>query len=248
MGLGQLIKAHHMGRLAAAAMGGEAYWKRILNTESSSLIALWRQNETSGAVAADSSPEGNNGAYTGVDLGNSIGPDGAPVGLWDGANDYNNINSVGLTADLSAAAGTVLVWCKVNAAAVWTDTTLRYFISLQANSSNRIYAAKSNVDNQLFVRYERGGTNNDMTVDFSATGWWCFALTWDTELAVYVNGAAQGEAIALGGAFVGSLGSENALIGARDTVPSAVWHGWIGPAAGWSKALTPAQIASVSSV
>jgi hypothetical protein len=49
------------------------YKQRVLSVGRGNLIAYWPMDEHSGGVAVDHSPEGNNGAYTGVTLNDAIG-------------------------------------------------------------------------------------------------------------------------------------------------------------------------------
>ncbi|MFV1969356.1 MAG: hypothetical protein ACC628_28375, partial [Pirellulaceae bacterium] len=59
--------------------------------------------EASGSISDDLSPQGNDGAYTGVTLGQPGIGDGRTCPLFDGANDYNNIYSAALNTDFDGA-------------------------------------------------------------------------------------------------------------------------------------------------
>ena len=237
--------------LASAAMGGEAYWSRIYNTERASLIGLWRQNETSGATAVDISPQANNGAYTGVDLANAAGPDGTYVPYYDGTNDYLNIYSAGLNTDFSGAAGTILAWAKVSGAGAWADGVARSIVWMEVDANNQIYIQKSAGNNRVNYKYGAAGTSNFYGVtSISPTGWVCYALTWSAaadKVIVYYNGVPQTTMATLG-VWAGNLSATKCTVGSTYTTPGSVWAGWIGPVAIWSKALTAGQIAELSSI
>ena len=102
----------------------DPYITKVLGIQSGNLIGYWPMDEKGGSVANDQSPENNDGAYTGVDLANAAGPTG--IGLcpwWDGTNDVNDIYSAGFASDWSGNQHTISCWIKVNAAAVWEDST-----------------------------------------------------------------------------------------------------------------------------
>jgi len=221
---------------------------RILRTAPNNLIGYWPMSERSGSIAIDASPKGNNGAYTGVTLGQPGIGDGRTCPLFDGANDYNNIYSAGLRDDFNGAEGTVLVWLKVNGVAVWGDGATRLMLKLYADGSNRILLYKRSDNNQIEYFRNSGGILDRVTqTGVTTTDWFATAMTWSTaadELIAYFNGAQEG-AIQTGlGTWAGTLGA--ALVGAQDTVPTNVFDGYEAYAAVWTTPLSPAQIAAVS--
>jgi hypothetical protein len=233
-----------------AVIGGEdAYYRTILNTQPASLIALWRLSETSGAVANDSSPENNDGAYTGVALANAAGPDGVAVPYFDGANDYVDLHSAGLAADFNGAAGTLAIWVDANIA--WADSNARIFTILLADTNNFLFIDKSAANTVLFS-YKSGGTAKTVTlVPVTPASWFHVALTWDKandELKAYYNGAQTGTTQTGLGVWAGALSSNQCLIGANTKTPTFVWDGWIGPTSLWKAVLTPAEILALSTV
>ena len=78
---------------------GTDYLRKIQSVRPQNLVALWPQNEPSGAVSTEIVRR-YNGAYTGVTLG-GVGVQGTGLTSagYDGATSYNNIYSAGLAND-----------------------------------------------------------------------------------------------------------------------------------------------------
>lgn len=240
------------GLLPAAGFQG-GYLNRVLSIESDSLIGVWLQNELSGSVSFDRSGQGNDGAYTGVTLGQPGVPGmGLTSPLYDGANDFNNIYSAGLNSDFDGAEGTLLAWAKVSGVGVWDDSTFRHIVRIAVDGENKIGLMKSNVENQLRIDYEAGNvletaTNSALagTLDF-----FVIAITWSKTadaIFYYINGASFATDTALG-TWVGNLSNTTTAIGVSAITPAQIWSGPIGPVALWNKALTADQVATLSKV
>lgn len=75
---------------------GLRYARRILVTRPQNLIGYWPMWEGNGVVSFDNSPNGYDGAYTGVTLAQPGIGDGRYSAFFDGVNDFNNIYSAGL--------------------------------------------------------------------------------------------------------------------------------------------------------
>ena len=232
------------------APGG--YSKKVLSIAPANLIAYWPLWETSGATADNlEGTAARDGAYTGVTLNSSTGPDGRPVGLWDGANDYCNIYSASLNTAFNGAEGTVALWAKVSAAGVWADGLLRYNIRLTVDGNNFVNLKKLAAANGIQYDYKAGGTLLSRAVgSISTTGWYNIAMTWsksaggDGEVRGYYNGIQQGATLTALGVWAGALTSTACIIGADDTPsPGFVWDGLLAHVAVWNTPLTPAQIA-----
>ena len=235
------------------APGGQTYLAKLLTIQPTNLIGLWPMGEKSGSVSVDESPEGNDGAYTGVTLNNSTGPTGEPVGLWDGANDFNNIYSAALNADFNNAELTVACWVKVVNAGVWTDTTLRYCMLIRADSNNRVVLFRTATNNQLALEYKAGGTAKQVAFTDAGgrTDWLHLAITASVaagEVKAYLDGAQVGATLGTLGTWVGALNSTRNHIGAGSTTPTLVWSGYLAYGAVWTKALTPAEVSAVATV
>ena len=233
-------------------LNSRRYYRRVLATRP---IAYWPQWEGAGAVAYDLSGNARNGAYTGVDLGQVGIGDGRVCPWYDGANDYNNVYSAGLAGAFNGAEGSVMVWARVNAAAVWTDGAIRRALHLQADGTNRIYLARSSTNNQFDLVYIAGGTTKQVNMaGLSTVGWMCLALTWNLaagvngEMKAYAQGAQVGTTQTALGTWAGALAATLCCIGATSTTPTNVWQGWVAHACIWDRALAPAEVLSLARV
>jgi hypothetical protein len=226
------------------------YIDKVKGIESSNLIGYWPMNENTGSVAYDFSIQVNNGAYTGVDLAYTAGPDGQGCPYFDGTNDYNNIYSAGLSSDFDGDEGTIALWIKVSAAGVWTDGTVRTMMRLRADAENYVEIYKSNTNNALNMVYEAGNTMSTRSItSISDTGWFCLTMTWSAsadEVNYYKDGTSVATKRTGLGTWAGSLTS--GFIGAQDSVPLEVWDGYLAHGAVWTTPLTAAQIASLAAI
>ena len=225
---------------------GSTYMDRVLGMVSSNLIGYWPMNEGSGSVAVDWSKEKNNGAYTGVTLGNATGPDLEPCPYFDKTSDYNNVNTAGLIADFDGAEGTMMCWAKVNASAVWVDNAERTIMRIENDGGDQLLIRKA-ADNDIDWTRVNGGTDT-RSKTATPTAWTHLALTWSETgdwIIAYYNGVQEGATISGVGTWTGT--NNLFLIGAG-LVTGAVWHGWLAHAAIWDRALKPAQIADLAVV
>lgn len=233
--------------IRAAILGKPSdYAARVLRTRPYNLIGYWPLSELVGAVAKDLSPEGNNGAYTGVDLGQAGIGDDRRAPWWDGANDYCDIYSAGLASDFDGAAGTLLVWLKPNSAAIWTDGALRRAVTVRADGSNQVSLRKTTTDNEFVATVLAGGAGINSTLAPLGGGWHCVAVTWSTAAnaaTAYLNSVATVSGPY--GTWAGALSSTQCCMGSLNTTPSEVWHGWLSHCALWNVALTPAEITAL---
>lgn len=216
-------------------------------------ILYYPMNETAGAVAVNYGTLGTgaNGAYTGVTLANAAGPAGEGMApFFDGANDYLNAFTAALAAAFTASTtGTIVQWCRVFNAGVWTDGAARGASRWYADAPNLIGMTKDSANNQWFFDYRANGlTEREIVNPYNNTAWYHAAITWNQTtnwIYGYLDGVLQGggEAIAnnwMGGALTA------AVIGAFSTVPGQVWHGWIAHTAVFTTDLTQPQIADLA--
>jgi hypothetical protein len=202
-------------------------------------------SELSGDTAVDLSPEGNDGAYTGVTLGQPGIGDGRQAPLFDGANDFNNIYSAALNTDFDPAEGALMVWAKVSGAGVWTDGGTRTIVGLRADVDNRIVFEKTGTNNNLFMRYNAGGVVEVESVTISTLEWFCLIITWsvaDDEVQYFLNGAKQGETDTVLGTWAGGLATNETMFGSLNTAPFWIWDGNLAHGALWAGAGVPAII------
>ncbi len=226
------------------------YSARVLATEPDDLILYHIMGESSGAVAIDSSPQGNNGAYTGVTLGQPGIGDGNTAPFFDGATSFNNFFSAGFDADFNGNEATILIWVKMFNVAAWSGTG--YAFSIYADASNR-FVSWNSAPNNFAVRRVGGGTSHIITAlgVGPSLDWFMMTVTASeiaNETIGYINGVPIAPASTPIGAYVGALDNTRTLSGAVTTLPGSVHHGNLAHLAVWKTPLTPAQILELATV
>ena len=223
------------------------YYRKVLRTRP---IAYWPLGESAGAVAYDLAGAQRNGAHTGVDLGQRGIGDHRTAPWYDGVGDYTNVYSAALAAAFNGAEGSLMVWVRVNAAAVWTDGTIRRLIILRADDNNLVYIGRTATDNQLDFRVRAGGSDNRVTPAATSVVWRHYMITWSRtadSVAFYADGVSFYGAAGIG-VWAGALAGTTCVIGAINTVPANVFHGWLAHGAVWPRALAPAEVAALARV
>lgn len=233
----------------------QEYYEKVLGYGP---IVYWPLWETAGAVADNLGTLGAaaDGTYVGVTLNNAIGPDGVNgCPFFDGANDFVNIFSAAFNAAFNGATGTVVIWARVNAAAVWADGAQRYAFHIYDDATNYYKVQKVGAASTIQFQGVAGGGNATTNVNpFSDTAWFHIAITWSDganadQFISYINGVQQGGASPNLNIWAGGgLSNIRTLIGAQITTPSLVWHGWLAHCAVWTSVLTPAQILDIATI
>ena len=234
-----------------AALGG--YHRKVLATSIANLIGYWKMDERLGTVSFDGSPEGNDGAYTGVALGATGIGDGRPAPTFDGTNDFNNIYSAALNTDFDGTEGTVMIWGRVSGSGVWTDANVRELVHLaDGSNADRIIMERSATNNQLSWIFDVGATLLSVGLgSLSTLGFFHMALTWSDsgdEVIAYYNGAQTGTTQTGVPTWTSDLGSTRTCIGARLTSAVNVWDGELAHCALWNTPLSAAQISNLASL
>ena len=215
-------------------------------------IAYWPLWEAAGSVAECLVNPAQNGTYVGVTLGqNGIG-DGNTAPFFDGTNDYVDCGTATLYGAFKPDIGTALVWCKVNAAAVWTDGISRQAIFTQYNNINYLMLKKDNEDNRAELLYKADGTTKPINItSYSNAAWFVMAVTWDKgndQEKGFIDGVQQGPTQTGLGTWNPANAIIRFLIGAYNTTPIQAWHGWLAHAALWDRVLSPAAMLDLSTV
>ena len=224
------------------------YNERVLATQP---IFYVPENESAGAISYCLTNPAMNGAYTAVTLANDpTGPFEMPAPYYDGATSYNDIYSIPLNANLTGAECTIGIWGRVDNVGIWTDGTFRAILILYVDVNNSLILRRSNANNTFSWLREGGGVAQFVNLAGLTTTDWFFAALTVSEAAdewrAYWNGAQAGVTQVGLGAWAGNLNPLLCLIGAQNQAPANVWNGRIGPGGVWSRALPPAEIASLS--
>jgi len=234
----------------SGAVTMKAYIDKVLGY---SPIAYWPLYEASGSVATCVVDSNQNGAYTGVDLGQTGIGDGLTCPYFDGSSDYVNIYTTTFRDAFDGAEGTFAVWAKVYDSSVWTDGAYDFIAGLRVDANNYIWLANySSPNNFMLARYVAGGTSKAYWAGgHSDTGWMHWAMTWSAsadELKVYKNGSQIGVTYTGLGVWAGNLSSTQTVIGAWTTAPANPGHFYIAHAAVWDTPLNATQIADLYSL
>jgi len=226
------------------------YSNKVLRTDPAACWPLW---ETAGGYAEClvNSPA-QNGAYTGVTLGDGVGPDGSPCPFFDGVNDFVDIYSAILSAAFDGGEGSMMIWAKVNAVEVWTDGANRMALHLGTNTSNNyLRMMKESANNRMQWLYYAGGTADSASKSaLSDTDWVMLAMTWSksADLLQYFYDGSR-EAIDTGlGTYVDALVETYTNVGSQTESGLLPWHGWLAHCAIWDRPLTQAEIAALAAV
>ena len=243
--------------------GSKSYIQKILTPnpgigyDPSSLIQFLTQNELTGAISYDHSVEINNGAYTGVTLGQPGVPGtGMTSPFFDGAADYNNGFSAGLAADVDKDELTIGIWGRVNAVGDWTDAVGRELFRLRfTGGSGYLRAYKSGAAGQIvIVRYEGpigGGSQTITWATGSPTDFFSFFVV--QSVAGDFLRAFDNDGVQIGADQVGLLTYEGAAldqlwIGSSSGAPGNPWIGYLGPEMFYSDDLPSAVMPYLSTV
>lgn len=223
------------------------YNQRVLNTKP---VAYWKLAEGSGTAILDSSGNGYGGTYTAVTWDGTKHPTGALAAYFDDATTYGDIYSAGLAGALNFDTGSLLMWAKVSAAGVWTDSANHYLLRLYRDADNQILLRK-NTANQLNF-YRMGNTTAIQSVYAETqTGWISVFCTWDVTAdlqTLYINNVLRDSDSGLVASTGSGLDNTLTLIGAVTKAPIQVWSGYLGYGGLWNRVLTSSERADVSVV
>ncbi len=223
--------------------------QRVLATDP---IAHWMQDEKQGGVSYDMvtarSNGARNGAYTGVDLGQPGIGDGRTAPFFDGANDFNNIQTASLAPAFNGREGSVLAWIRP-AAGAFADGVTRYIIRLRVDANNDIDMRKIAAANTFNTRYLANGVNNTqnhaITDALHSVGMtWSLSAGVNGEVRSYIDGIQSGATLVALGAWTANP-LTSATIGAAGLAPGLVWHGEIPHVPIWDRPLSSAEMLSV---
>ena len=215
-------------------------------------IAYWPMNETSGTAAVCQVNTAQNGTYARdvsvMGTGDGIG-DGNTAPLFDGTNDYVNIQTATLAGAFNGDLGWYAGWLKMTAG-VWTDSTTRGVLTLEVDANNDIKIRRESTDNN--VRFNREANNANETTLYGTGGpyTWChFGMTWNQvgdDIQYYWAGSAVDDDQGLQ-AFVGVLAVS--VIGAVDAGGTNPFSGYLAHIAiGAGGILTPTQMLDLATV
>ncbi len=231
---------------------GASYADRVIATGP---IGYWDQGEAAGTISFDISGHSplseRDGAYTGVTLAQAGIGDGRTSGLYDGANDFDDIFTAIFAAAFNGGEGSILVWGQASGVGVWADGVQRYLVRIRADGNNVVWIQKLAAANTLAYRYTAGGVAEAVNHVTVTPNWFSVLLTWSAsagatgEVIAYFDGAQTGATQVALGVWAGLPANNFVVIGASNTVPASVWDGTLAHGVVWDYALSPAQALSV---
>jgi hypothetical protein len=230
---------------------GQSYARRILNTQSASLIVDWQLSETSGTPAVNAQTPGTrDGTYVnGVTLNAAAFTDGTPAPGFDGTNDCVNVYSASLASAIHFSEGTFALWLNPDATFLASATSGYLALLTDSGVSNGVQMFKSASANTFFFRRTVGGVNKTIIRTIPTAGWHHLALTWsaaNNQLIAYVDGSSVGSDTAA--SISAALGSSRAVVGASTTTGSTPWKGNLKYATLWTTPLSAGEILALAVV
>lgn len=204
-----------------------AYLAGLLGSD---LYAVFPLNEGGGTVV--NSPQGFVGAYSGVTPGGGVFLDGQPAVSLGGTSGYIDLFSSAFVNNYPGDKGAVGIWCKVSAAADWTDGTVRRPNNWIVDGANSMGMFKNTTNNQMGNFYKAGNVSrgNTSTALGGTLNWFLigtnYADTNDGDLSeLWLNGAQVGSTLTGLGEFAGTFATNNVIVGANDKSNNNVWKG-----------------------
>lgn len=241
-----------VARLLPLLTKPKGYSEQVKSIFGSSIIAYYPMDELTGTTAIDASGHGYNGTYSGVTLGQTGIGDGKTAPTFDGLNDFLNIYSAGLAGAMTWQEGTISLWCKVDSAADWIDSTVRRLFYISDDTThNVIYIYKKSAANGIYAGYIGNSTADAMAFDkINATKWIHVAITWSLAgdyFKLYLNGSQQDVAQTTIGTWSSAPTARYMNVGCQDSASGSIpWKGSLAHFAVGNAALSDAQIARLA--
>ena len=213
----------------------------------SRLILSQPMNELAGGVAYDHSPEGNDGAYTGVTLGQPGIGDGLTCPLF-GVGDLNNIYSAAFNGDFDGAELTIAGFFKVRALSVWTSGVWHFLFAMDVDGDNRIRYYIDGITGDRLTGVREGNNVPEWwalaginSVDFVHFGVTVGEIA--DEVRVYIDGIQSGVTAGTLGAWAGNLDPNLCVIGAQTSLPTNPFDGYLAHWNVWTAPVSPTSMA-----
>ena len=236
---------------AGPSAPGVPYSSKVL---SYSPIAYWPLWEAAGGVAECLVNPAQNGAYTGVTLGQPGIGDGRTSPLFDGLTDYVDIFSATLAGVFNGSEISVVIWVKPYTSGVWNDGSNRRPFGLLSDTNNRIYSLNDGAETMEYTT-RAGGTWDSVSVSSAAYGalWQMLAITKSkTADAVkawrYVSGSGGQTGTTQTGLGIYANALSDARIGSLASSTGHLWYGWLAHCMLWDSALAEATLAALATV
>lgn len=225
----------------------KSYQQIVLDTAP---FAYWPLSETTGTQATDI-VGGFHGTYNNVTLGAVNFPDGTLAPLFDANNERISLPAASLDTLFDPTKGSLAYWVRVRASSVWTDGVSRIPVEFGVDANNRIFNAKSSVNNRFDWSYIAGGTSElSIVTSFNPTTWFHIVITWDKtadQVKAYLNGSQNNVTLTTLGTWSGTLATGFTAIGNFSSAGGPnFWDGYIKHVAVYNKVLSTGEIAALA--
>lgn len=227
--------------------GRQSYTEYMRGVQSANLVAYWPLSETSGTTADNAEgTAARDATYNNAVPGGDTFDANTTAATFDSTADYINTYTASLSAAFPYTTGTFVTWVKF-ASGVFTDGVARYIgIWDGASTLNRITIYKSATNNTLtFAHRGTDPSYAEKIVNatfFTVSTWTMVAMTWDSTVKAYINGAQVGTTQTGAATMVGPLTTSVSTLGALTNSGSNSHNGSLAHAALWNVALTGAEI------
>lgn len=239
-------------KLWVSLLTNPIYLDRVLATQTANLIACWTLGDTSGTTAVNAQGVSTrDAAYTnGVTLNASTFTDGTPAPSFDGTNDLLNLYSSDLNSVFNFNEGGLMLFMKIDPTLL-ASSTLAVLAGLSDNAiNNGLRPQKAASANSFIFRRKVGGTNEDINVTISSSGWVNLIYNWShsaNKAEAFLNGVSQGSTTC-GNITGASLDSAHTLLAASTVSAQNPFKGSLKYVTLWSAPLSSASIAALSTV
>ena len=242
------------GTAAAMVAGGAPisesdYENRVLALEP---IGYWKGDEGSGSDMLDSSGNGYDGSYTSVVLTDDNIFPGTEAVFFSGGSGYADMSGAsGLDEAFNGLTGTAIMWVR-QSGLPWTSGNRHTFMSFLGPSGREIVLRKGTTDNRVEFRYDIGTISITLGFLTTTTNYFCVGARWETDgnqftVSIWYNGAKQDE-YTFSSSVLWDVDPTTMVFGADDTVPNNSSQTNVTHIQLYDRALTDAEIASVSSL
>jgi hypothetical protein len=233
------------------------YWQRMNAMFGSAVILNPPFNETGGTVAADKSPQGNNGTYSNVTLSNAAAPShiGGRCPSFNGSTSVVDFLAAPLVADFNGKEGAIRIPVRVSAGADWAVANYSPFGFQAQDTNNRLFMRTTTTGGGVGFSFFYIAGGSSKTIQFfkmnNFTDWLDVWLSWSFsggKVDLYMNGLlcewekynGQTGTLAVTGEWTGDL--TIAKIG----MFSAPWKGWLASPILLNRPVTAAEVRSLN--
>jgi hypothetical protein len=244
---------HNQGK-GTPVGGGDSYISKILGMERNDLIGYWPMNEKLGTISDNAQGiSARDGVYSsdvsGWPVTTGIG-DGNTAPTFSG-DDAVDVGTASIYSDINGDVGTLFCWVSMANVGVWTDGITRHLVGIAEQADDEwIRCYKQSGNNNFTFEYKAGGTLETITVGGQNwINWRTVAITWSSaldEVKGYFNGIQAGSTQLGLGSWSGTL--DFFTIGDFRAGWGTPHNGRLAHVAIWTKALSAAQLVTLSSV